>query len=325
MTFQAPELNAIPTQQGDLDDELSLALQAVEQRMFDVVDSQVDVLRDASRHIISAGGKRIRPRLALLSYAALGGTQFDDVIAVAAALELLHTASVVHDDINDHGVLRRGRPSVNALWGRTFALLTGDYIFTKVYELVAPLGSEMNIVLAQATTALVEGETLQAAAVKNRQFTREVYYRIIGLKTAELFRAATLLGARAAGATDSETDALAEYGFNIGLAFQIIDDVLDVVGSPEQLGKTSGIDIEQGRGFASAYETKPATNGHTIEAADPMVSIREHVLNGDALREAYHQAHHFVQTALDQIRFLPDSPAKDELFALANSVIERSA
>jgi geranylgeranyl pyrophosphate synthase len=150
-------------------------LAAIERAMNDVTDSQVDVLRDASRHILSAGGKRIRPRLLLLSYLAHGGTDIEYIARPAAAVELMHTASVVHDDINDHGILRRGRPSVNAIWGRTFALLTGDFLFTAVYELMAPYG-ELNVDLAKAATALVEGETLQASAVKNNTFFARSLY-----------------------------------------------------------------------------------------------------------------------------------------------------
>jgi octaprenyl-diphosphate synthase len=207
---------------------LDLGLAAVEDKMLEACDSTVKVLRDASRHILSAGGKRVRPRLVLLSYLAAGGRDTEDVVPVAAALELVHTASVVHDDINDHGVVRRGKPSVNAIWGRTFALLTGDFLFTKVYELMAPF-KDLNVTLADATVALVEGETLQAQAVKDNTYTRAAYMEIIARKTASLFKAGGMLGAQAAGARSAITDALGNYGFNVGLAFQIIDDILDMI------------------------------------------------------------------------------------------------
>src|SRR5947207_1090008 len=170
------------------------ALQAVDDLLKSIVNSDVDILRDASHHILEAGGKRVRPRLTLLAYEAVGGTDLNAVLPVAAAVELVHTATLVHDDINDHGITRRGRPTVNARWGRTFALLTGDYLFTKVYELMAPY-KDLNIVFAEATIALVEGETLQAAAAKAGQLDRETYARIIAKKTASLFSAAVRLGA----------------------------------------------------------------------------------------------------------------------------------
>jgi geranylgeranyl pyrophosphate synthase len=300
----------------EADFDLQAALDQVERLMYDTVNSEVEVLRDASRHILGAGGKRVRPRLAVLSFAAVGGVDVAEVAPLAAAVELVHTASVVHDDINDHGVVRRGRPSVNSIWGRTFALLTGDFLFTKVYELMAPYG-DLNMVMSEATTALVEGETLQAAAVKGNQFTREVYYRIIALKTAALFKAAAGLGARMANASRSAEQALETFGFNIGLAFQIVDDVLDVTADSDQLGKTSGIDIEQGRGFTVAYEHE--------DAADPMAAIRARVMKGDTIREAYDQARRFVDMAIEGLSVLPDTPAKRQLVELAYSVVDRNA
>jgi geranylgeranyl pyrophosphate synthase len=303
----------------DLPEPVQQALNQVEEVMYNAVNSDVTVLRDASHHILEAGGKRIRPRLTLLSFAAVGGMQFEDVAQVAAAVELVHTASVVHDDINDHGIVRRGRPSVNSIWGRTFALLTGDYLFTKVYELMAP-HRDLNIILSEATTALVEGETLQASAVKDNNFSRKVYFDIIARKTAALFKAGGQLGATLGGGTSKQIEALGQFGYNIGLAFQMIDDVLDIVGTPEQLGKTSGIDIEQGRGFVVAYNGET----HNGENGDPMASIKQKVLRGDTIKEAYQQAQHLAQLAIAQLSALPDSEAKSALIQLAESVVERS-
>lgn len=292
---------------------LDSALQSVETVMATIVQSDVTVLRDASLHILGAGGKRIRPRLVFLSHMATGGTDFDDVARVAAAVELVHTASVVHDDINDHGVVRRGKASVNAIWGRTFALLTGDFLFTKVYELMAPY-KDMNIILAEATVALVEGETLQAAAVKDKNFTREVYYDIIAKKTAALFKAGGILGATLSNAPQAHIDALGNFSFNIGLAFQIIDDLLDLTADSDQTGKTSGIDVEQGKGFASVQ------NG---ESSDPMDIIREKLSDEKTIAEGKAQAQNLVMMAIAELDVLPDTDAKQELIQLAESVIER--
>jgi octaprenyl-diphosphate synthase len=313
MSSQDTARSLTPTVSQDMPEIVQSALNQVESLMFEVVDSQVTVLRDASRHIIAAGGKRVRPRLVLLAYTAAGGADPARAAPIAAAVELVHTASVVHDDINDHGVVRRGRPSVNALWGRTFALLTGDFLFTKVYELMAP-HKDLNIILAEGTVALVEGETLQAAAVKENNFTREVYYRIIALKTAALFRAAGELGARLAGGSEAHVQALANFGYNIGLAFQIVDDVLDLTGDTEQLGKTAGIDLEQGRGFAAAasHET------------DIVTSLKEKILAGDAIHEAHEQAENLADLAIAELDALPASEAKDALVNLAHMIVERS-
>jgi octaprenyl-diphosphate synthase len=292
---------------------LKTGLQAVENAMLNVVKSEVDVLRDASVHILSAGGKRVRPHLLMLAYLACGGTDVEYAAPPGAAVELMHTASVVHDDINDHGVVRRGRPSVNAKWGRTFALLTGDFLFTAVYQLMAPYGN-LNKLLADAATALVEGETLQAHAVKHNEFTRENYARIISLKTAALFQSAGEIGARLAGASDEIAEALSNYGFNIGLSFQIVDDILDIVGDEETLGKTAGIDVEQGRGFTAVENS---------EGEDIMDSIKRKLMSGNRLEEARQQAEAFAQMAISQLDVLPESDAKDELIALAEKVINR--
>lgn len=304
---KSPAINANPP------DRINAGMQAVENAMLRFVSSDVEVLRDASKHILEAGGKRIRPRLLMLAYLACGGDDVEKAARPAAAVELMHTASVVHDDINDHGVVRRGRPSVNAIWGRTFALLTGDYLFTAVYRLLAPY-EELNNILADAATALVEGETLQAWAVKNREFTSENYYRIIALKTAALFQSAGDMGARLAGASDLEIKAFREFGYNIGLAFQIVDDILDIVGDEQSLGKTAGIDIEQGRGFASVAD----------DSDDNVVnSIKHKMLAGDRLEKAQQQAESLVHMAVSALSPIPESDYKTELVDLANLIINR--
>lgn len=307
---------------------INQAMQAVDDTMAEAINSNVDILRDASHHILAAGGKRIRPRLTLLSYAAAGGQDIALVVPVAAAVELVHTASVVHDDINDHGTLRRGRPSVNAIWGRTFALLTGDFLFTKVYELMAPY-KDMNIILAEATVALVEGETLQASAAKEGKLSREIYYEIIALKTAALFKAGARLGAELAKASSEQADALANYGYNVGLAFQITDDILDLIGDAERLGKTAGIDLSQGKGVGSVYTTNGgegvaiAEQQDTDEENDPLAAIKRRLLQGDAIEKAHLQAQMLVQQAIASLDVLPESPAKDELISLAKLIVER--
>lgn len=314
-------------------DTIDDAMQAVEAAMYNVINSDVTVLREASQHILSAGGKRIRPRLTMLSYMATGGTDLQWAAPVAAAVELVHTASVVHDDINDHGVMRRGRASVNSIWGRTFALLTGDFLFTTVYELMAPYG-DMNRVMAEATTALVEGETLQASAVKENNLSREIYMDIIGRKTAALFRSGAMLGALLNDESDEIVEALGQFGYNIGLAFQIVDDILDLIGDEATLGKTSGIDVGQGKGFASVQNGNSSNghshngngsngNGNHQNGDDPMDIIREKVLSGNRIEEAREQSRMLVQMGIRALDVLPDSPYKDEMIRLAHSVVDR--
>jgi len=309
------------------------ALREVDQLLTKVVESDVDVLHDASRYVIQAGGKRIRPRLTLLAYEASGGSTLAEAIPVAAAVELVHTATLVHDDINDHGLLRRGRPTINARWGRTFALLTGDFLFTKVYQLMAPYG-KLNEEFAQATVALVEGETLQAAAAKDGQLDRETYMRVIAKKTAVLFSMAAKIGAMLAKGTDTQYEALSQYGFNLGLAFQIVDDILDLIADSHKLGKTAGIDVAQGRGFATAVAHEQHANGHSTAATvavleapnvspDPMAAFKAKLMKGNYIQEGRQQAEQLAQLALMALRDLGPSSAKEELVALARQAVAR--
>ncbi len=309
--------------------DIELALTTVESVMARVVNSDVSILRDASHHILDAGGKRIRPRVLLLAYAASGGKNTAHAAPVAAAVELVHTASVVHDDINDHGVVRRGRPSINAQWGRTFALLTGDFLFTKVYELMAPYG-DLNVTLAQATVALVEGETLQAQAAKTGNLNRDTYAQIIARKTAALFQASAQLGAQLAGASPAIASALGQYGFNVGMAFQIVDDILDLTADANKLGKTAGIDLVQGKGLGAAYAGNGVQTAGGIAVAiedagdDPLTSLKRRVLKSGAVDEGRMQAEVFVQQAIDSLTDLPMSDAKDGLIKTAYTVINRN-
>lgn len=296
-------------------------LKAVDELLHEVVSSNVTILDQASHHIISSGGKRVRPQLVLLSYLAAGGEELEEVVPLAAAIELIHTATLVHDDINDHSLTRRGKVTVHARWGRTFALLAGDYLFAKVYEMLAPYGALYNRTMAQATVELVEGETMQAAAAKAGQMDRETYKQIIDLKTASLFRAAVTTGARLAGAGDDTVHALDTYARNLGQVFQLVDDVLDIIGDPEKMGKPVGADVAQGMGVS----TVALGNGRLMSGSDGdslqqmMSRLRESGAAEGALAEAASLAER-ARTALHE---LPPSAARDELEGLIDRVLRR--
>lgn len=309
-----------------------IPLQAVEQLLLTVTRSAVPLLSETTAHILSAGGKRLRPRLVLLAYAAAGGTNIDEAVPLAAAVEIIHTATLVHDDINDHGTLRRGRETVNSRWGSTFALLTGDYMFTKTYEIMAPYSAELNRILARAAIQLVEGETLQIQAARQGALDRDTYYEIIAKKTAALFVACTELGATAAGAPTPWIEALSRYAFNLGLAFQIVDDILDLVGDAQTLGKNAGIDLSQGRGLGAvrddgnAPDARPAT---TIQVTPDTAGgpFKESLLAGNSLETAIElgraKAQELIERALTSLEALPPSAALGELRDLARQVISR--
>jgi geranylgeranyl pyrophosphate synthase len=300
-------------------------LTAVEEKLQNVVESDVGLLRDASRHIIASGGKRMRPRLVFLAYLAAGGQSVAEVVPLAAAIELVHTATLVHDDINDHSLTRRGKITVHARWGRTFGLLTGDYLFTKVYEMMAPYGPTCNMLMADACVKLVEGETLQAAAAKSGQMDRHTYKKIIARKTASLFEAGARMGASLAGAGEEDVEALAEYAYNLGLAFQIVDDILDIVGDPEALGKPVGGDLVRGEGVMVAQNGKHSgiSRATPVAEVDPIQEMMIRLRDSGAVDIARDQALELAGRAKTALAALPASPARAELDALIDAVIDR--
>ena len=308
-------------------------MEAVEETLEQVVSTDVETLQDASVHIITSGGKRVRPRLVLLSYLACGGKDLADVYDLAAAVEMVHTATLVHDDINDHSDFRRGKVAVHKKWGRTFALLAGDFLFTKVYELMAPYGNPYNVMMSQACVKLVEGETLQAHAAKTGEIDREIYKKIIARKTASLFEVSTIMGAAAAGADDETIEAMREYGYNLGMAFQLVDDILDVIGDAEEMGKPVGLDIAQGRGVVVAEGTNgngnyttgaPTAVAQALPDDDPVKRMMDRMRDSGALELARLQAVEMGNRARQAIAPVPSSDIKDALLELVDMVIDRS-
>ena len=308
-------------------DLIQAEMVAVEEALATIINSDVNVLFDASHHIVSSGGKRIRPRVTLLAYLAAGGNDPMTAVNLAAALEMVHTATLVHDDINDHSLLRRGKITVHARWGRTFALLAGDYLFTKVYELMAPYGDYYNVIMADACVKLVEGETLQAIAAKAGEMDRETYKKIISRKTASLFEAAARMGAKLAGADDELIETLATYGHNLGLTFQIVDDILDIIGDPETLGKPVGADIAQGRGVMVVQNGgKHSHEGQTataILAEDPLQKMMANLRESGAVEIARLQATEMANRARAALEMVPPSPAHTILNDLIEQVLDR--
>lgn len=308
--------------------QIEQGMVAVSNYLQDVLGSRVDILQDASVHIVSSGGKRLRPKMALLAYLAAGGQRLQESVGLAAAVELVHTATLVHDDINDHSLTRRGKPTVHARWGRTFALLTGDYMFAKVYEMMAPYGSPFNEIMSQAAVRLVEGETLQAAAAKAGDINRETYKQIIGLKTASLFEAAARMGATLATNDEEVIEALSDYAYNLGLTFQIVDDILDIVGDPETLGKPVGTDLRQNRGVLAVQNGEGSFAGDgTVATAvaemDPLQKMMSRLRESGAVDIARMQAYEVAERARQALEKVPPSPARDELEYLIDVVLDR--
>jgi geranylgeranyl pyrophosphate synthase len=314
-------------------DTIDQGLEAIEEHLLSVVTSDVTVLQDASAHILTSGGKRIRPQMSLLAYLAAGGENLAEVVPVASAVEMVHTATLVHDDINDHSLTRRGKATVHSVWGRTFALLTGDYLFTKVYELMAPYGPEYNIIMANACSRLVEGETLQAAAAKAGAIDSETYKSIISLKTASLFEASARMGAQLATDKADLIEDLASYAYNLGLTFQIVDDILDIIGDPEEMGKPVGTDLMQGRGVLAVHNGPQPNSGDGSatavaeaipqEPVDPIKQMLSGLRESGAVEIARLQAEEMGRRAKVALENIPPSEARTELFELVDLVLRR--
>jgi len=209
--------------------------------------SDVVLINQVAEYIVGAGGKRLRPMLLLLAAGALGH-RGPDAHQLAAVVEFIHTATLLHDDVVDESDLRRGRKTANAVWGNAASVLVGDFLYSRSFQLMVELDRmEVMRILADTTNRIAEGEVLQLLHVRNPDTDEAAYLRVIERKTAVLFAAATRLGALLSGADAATCDALHDYGLNLGYAFQIADDVLDYASDAETLGKNLGDDLAEGK------------------------------------------------------------------------------
>jgi geranylgeranyl pyrophosphate synthase len=298
----------------------------VEDALLDALKSDVTPLTRAARRIVQAGGKRIRPRIVLLSYCAAGGQDMSKAIPLAAAVELLHTASLIHDDINDGSALRRGIPTVNGLLGNGMALLVGDFVFAQTLQILSSLDPWALGILAAATIKLVEGETLQSINEGNAELTEEDLLEIIARKTGALFSAAAQLGALAGAAGPEQTGQLGLYGLNLGIAFQIQDDTLDLVGQPEVLGKPVDQDAQQGKAnLALLHSLRCSDQLRMAFESRDAARVRAEIGRVGGIEYALGTARDYAERAKDALCHLPPSPAKQALAQLADRAWQRPA
>ena len=223
-------------------------LAAVNRRIIEKMQSPVALIPQLAGHIIAAGGKRLRPMLTLASARLCGYGEGERHCALAACVEFIHTATLLHDDVVDESLLRRGQESANAVWGNQASVLVGDFLFSRSFELMVEDGSlEVLRILSNASAVIAEGEVLQLVTTNDTGTGEADYLEVIRCKTATLFAAAAKIGAVVAGRPEAEQQALADYGMNLGIAFQLIDDLLDYSALQAQLGKTVGDDFREGK------------------------------------------------------------------------------
>ncbi|MGQ9456251.1 MAG: polyprenyl synthetase family protein [Armatimonadota bacterium] len=306
-------------------------LQLVEQTIRSVFESSVGIVEQVCSYVFTAGGKRLRPSLVLLSAGASGGNvNVPEVIQMAAAVELIHTASLLHDDVVDSAAARRGVSTANTVWGNTISVLGGDFLLSKAFCLLGELaGREIITVLSRAAVSMAESELLQATCEKNVELWQNEYWRIIRGKTASLMSACCESGAILSGSNQVVRFALRAYGEYFGLAFQITDDLLDITGDPERTGKQIGSDLVNGKFtlpvlLALNCKSFPshALNRRDISAEEAR-QIAVNVVECGAAAEARQIARDLAGKACETLSGLEGSSYKRALEQLAISVVAR--
>ncbi len=294
----------------------------VEDVMREAVATSQPLVNDAAMHLIEAGGKRLRPALVLIS-ARAGDHRGRASDLSAAALELVHLATLIHDDVIDETETRRSVPTVHARWGVEIAVLAGDYLFACGCALGAEAGGEVPGVLAAAIAEVCQGQIAETASLGDPHRTIEHYRSTVVLKTAALFRAACELGAATSGAPASERAALASYGSDLGITFQIVDDLLDLVGDPAVTGKRRGSDLREGvftLPVLLAARRDPAIESALVAPRD-VERIVEAVRASGALEEAFNQAQASGRRAVETLAGVQRSPCAETLGEVVDGVL----
>jgi len=292
------------------------------------MDSPVALIPQLAGHLITAGGKRLRPMMTLAS-ARICGYKGDRHKGLAACVEFIHTATLLHDDVVDESTLRRGLSSANAVWGNQASVLVGDFLFSRAFELMVSDGSlEILAVLSKASSVIAEGEVLQLTTANNTETGETQYLEVIRSKTAQLFSAACRIGAIVADRPKVEEDALETFGMNLGITFQLIDDMLDYSAEQDELGKTVGDDFKEGKitlpvilAFRRGDDQERVFWRRTLEDLNQNEGDFQHAIHlmdkRRALQDTVERARHYGAIARDAMGIFQDSPEK---VALVNAI-----
>ncbi len=319
-------------------DRLSTALAddlaAVDSMLTDQLNSSTQLIPQVAAHLVKAGGKRVRPVLTLAA-ARLCGYDGEHHIRLAAAVEFIHTATLLHDDVVDGSALRRGKPAANTVFGNKPSILVGDFLFSRAFQLMVETGSLSVLDILSATSAIIsEGEVMQLATANNLATTEAEHLAVIRAKTAALFSAATEVGGVLADVPSDQQKALHTYGDRLGIAFQLADDALDYAGKAGTIGKDAGDDFREGkvtqpvlRAFAAADDTERAFWIRTIEKRTQEDGDFEHAMTlmekHNAISGALDDARRYGDEARQAIRSFPKSDLRDDLDDLVGYVVDR--
>jgi octaprenyl-diphosphate synthase len=300
------------------------------------MQSPVSVIPLLAEHIIAAGGKRLRPLLTV-GAARLAGGRGDAAQRLAAAVEFIHTATLLHDDVVDSSQLRRGKVAAHLIWGAPSSVLVGDFLFARAFELMVESGSLQALeILARASRVIAEGEVLQLTRAHDLKLSQAIYLEIIGAKTAELFAAAAEAGAVSAGADPRRAEALRRYGKSLGLAFQLTDDALDYSGSSEILGKNAGDDFREGKATLPLILAISRTGAREAEFWERVIGrkeqteadfrrARELVVGAGALEATLDLAADYADAAKQALSLFPAGEWREALDSLADFAVSRRA
>lgn len=322
----------IPILQGTCDpcSAVSAELELVEKKLTLAIRSREQTLTAIAGHLIHGGGKRVRPLVTLLAFSALGGKKTQDIVDIATAIELIHTATLLHDDIIDGAETRRGKESAYKKFGLKSTLVAGDFLFIKAFEFAGKFDETVVQWTADACAALTEGEMLQGFFNRNRNVTLDDYVEIVKRKTASLFQTGAKVGAYLAGANSALVAVADQLGLNMGIAFQMVDDILDVVGHVELLGKPTGMDLRDGNPslpIILALNEGQAVVSEAFERSHPteseIAAAIEAIKMGPAIRQAKVLSRGYAETALKSIKRLPPSPYRNGLKNMVQLIIDR--
>lgn len=298
-----------------------------------VNDDEFDLVSEALSHLLGSGGKRVRPALSLLT-GRLYPSDLDKIVSLAAAVEMLHTATLVHDDVVDGSLLRRGSPTLNARWSPGATILTGDYVFARAADLAAQTDNvRVMRIFARTLMTIVSGELRQQFSDTRLRQTREDYFKRIYAKTASMFELATEAAGVLIGAPEDEIAALHDFGHDLGIAFQIMDDVLDLIGETQQVGKPVAHDLRQGivtLPVIDYLDRQPddrrvdelLRNGRRSD--DAVLPIVEAVRASGSVDRALAEARNYVRRSQAALQQLPANAARQAMLDLADYVVARS-
>jgi octaprenyl-diphosphate synthase len=297
--------------------------------------SEVTMIPEIAKHLIESGGKRLRPMLTL-AMAQLAGYGGDGHVKLAAAVEFMHTATLLHDDVVDESEMRRGRLAARMLWGNEASVLVGDFLLGQAFKMMVEVGSLRSLeILSTAAAIIAEGEVMQLAAAKNTATTEDEYLCVIRGKTAELFAAACEVGPALGARPKAEQSACRSFGMNLGIAFQLVDDALDYGGKAAKLGKNVGDDFREGKitlpvvlSFRRGSEAERSFWRRALEDGDATEADLEHAIGlmakHRALEDTIQRARHYGAIAKDALALFPASPMKEALEEAVEFCIARS-